>query len=73
MELNNTGTDLQAYTGADSEELTVGGELDKLAANVGIGRNFAVHWRSDHTVFVELGEKVAKRFLEDYVRRRHSH
>ena len=72
MEPNDTGTGLQSYHGADAEELTVGGELDKLAANVGIGRNFAgVHWRSDFTASVELGEKVAKHFLDDYVRTYH--
>ncbi len=35
---------------ADKADLTVAGELNKVAANVSIGRNMAgVHWRSDYT------------------------
>lgn len=46
--------------------LTVGGELNKLANNVAIGRNIAgVHWRSDATESLKLGEMVAIRILED--------
>jgi hypothetical protein len=45
----------------------VGGELNKLAANVAIGRNFAgIHWRSDYTESVKLGEAVAISVLEDH-------
>lgn len=44
--------------------LTVGGELNKLAANIGMGRNFAgVHWRSDLTEGLKLGEEVAINIL----------
>jgi hypothetical protein len=51
------GLSLVPYTGAP---LTVGGELNKVAANVAIGRNMAgVHWRTDYTASVELGERVA--------------
>ncbi len=40
--------------------LTVGGELDKLAWNVGMGRNFAgIHWRSDVAAGLDLGERLA--------------
>jgi hypothetical protein len=60
---NADGTDLVPYEGP---ELTVGGELDKLAANIGIGRNGAgVHWRSDYAVSVALGEAVALSVLEE--------
>jgi len=46
--------------------LTVGGELNKLAFNVGIGRNLGgVHWRSDATVSAKLGEQVAIQILKD--------
>jgi hypothetical protein len=46
--------------------LTVGGELNKLASNVAIGRNIAgVHWRSDATESLKLGEEVAIRFLRE--------
>jgi hypothetical protein len=47
-------------------ELTVGGELDKLAANIIGGRNFAgLHWRSDALEGLRLGEEVAIRILEE--------
>jgi len=55
------GTALLPYTGP---ALTVGGELNKLAANIGIGRNFAgVHWRSDAVDGILLGEQVALEYL----------
>ncbi len=44
--------------------LTVGGELNKVAANVAIGRNMAgVHWRSDYRESIRLGELVAMHML----------
>ena len=46
-------------------DLTVGGELDKLASNIALGRDFAgVHWRSDGVEGLKLGEEVAIRLLE---------
>ena len=46
--------------------LTAGGELNKLAYNVAIGRDFAgVHWRSDGEEGLRLGEAVAMRALQD--------
>jgi hypothetical protein len=46
--------------------LTVGGELDKLAANISLGRDGAgVHWRSDYTQSVLLGEQIAIGILEE--------
>ncbi|MES1243885.1 MAG: vanadium-dependent haloperoxidase [Acidobacteriota bacterium] len=46
--------------------LTVGGELDKLAGNIAYGRNFAgIHWRSDATEGLRLGEAVAIEVLEE--------
>ncbi|NJN19212.1 MAG: vanadium-dependent haloperoxidase [Oscillochloris sp.] len=60
------GTDLRPYTGDDADQLTVGGELNKLAANISIGRNMAgVHWRSDYSESVRLGEQVALGILEE--------
>jgi len=68
MQPNAGGTTLVPYTGADRDALTVEGELNKLAATVGIARNFAgVHWRSDYTASVKLGEEVAYYFLQDTV------
>lgn len=56
------GSGLEPYTGG--ETLTIGGELNKVAANISIGRNMAgVHWRSDYTESVKLGERVALSIL----------
>jgi membrane-associated phospholipid phosphatase len=56
------GTALQSYNG----RLTVGGELDKLASNVALGRNMAgIHYRSDYVAGLQLGEEVAIRLLEE--------
>ncbi|MCB0317978.1 MAG: vanadium-dependent haloperoxidase [Bdellovibrionales bacterium] len=61
---NSDGTALVPYTGADKNSLTVGGELNKLAANIAIGRNWAgIHWRTDYTESMELGEKIAIQML----------
>lgn len=61
------GRRLQPWSG--TETLTVGGELNKLAANVAVGRNHAgVHWRSDATQSLRLGEKVAMAVLLDHQR-----
>ncbi len=49
--------------------LTVQGELDKLASNIALGRNIAgVHWRSDGTESLLLGEMVAVDLLRAYAR-----
>lgn len=63
---SNDGKILEAYTGAGKDELTVGGELNKLAGNISIGRNLAgVHWRTDYTKSVELGEQIAIGILRE--------
>lgn len=60
------GTALVPYSGADAARLTVGGELDKLASNVGLGRVFAgIHWRQDIAEGMRLGEAVAIALLKD--------
>lgn len=57
---NADGTALVDYTGPDAGSLTVGGELNKLVANIAIARNMAgVHWRSDYQQSIGLGERVA--------------
>ncbi len=61
-----TGTSLVTYTGADAAQMTVGGELNKLAGNVAIFRNAAgVHWRSDYTDSLPFGEAIAIRMLQE--------
>ena len=60
------GSALVPYAGADAGDLTVGSELNKLASNVPLGRNTAgVHWRSDGTESLKLGEQLAIGILKD--------
>jgi hypothetical protein len=57
------GIGLVPYVGPP---LTVGNELNKLAANIAIGRNIAgVHWRSDYSESVKLGEAITISMLRD--------
>ncbi len=61
---DSTGTVLVPYSGA--ENLTIGGELNKLASNVALARNVTgVHWRSDATESLKLGEELAISILRD--------
>jgi hypothetical protein len=63
---NAGGRQLVAYKGPDAGSLTVGGELNKLAANVATGRNMAgIHWRTDGSESLRLGEAVAISVLRD--------
>jgi membrane-associated phospholipid phosphatase len=56
------GAALNPYGGA----LTVGNELNKLASNVALGRDASgVHWRSDGTEGINLGEAAAIAVLQD--------
>jgi len=56
--------DPQEYTGSDTVRLTVGGELNKLASNVAMGRSMGgVHWRTDNTRSLRLGEEIAIEIL----------
>lgn len=60
------GLSLVPYLGTDAGDLTVGGELNKIASNVALGRNTAgVHWRSDATESLKLGEQIAIGILRD--------
>jgi hypothetical protein len=60
------GLSLLPYVGADANHLTVGGELNKLAANISIGRNGGgVHWRTDYTASIQLGEAIAIGILQE--------
>jgi hypothetical protein len=61
---NAAGTALMPAPG--SPNLTVGGELNKVAANIAIGRNMGgVHWRTDYSESVRLGEAIALGILEE--------
>ncbi|MFN8397052.1 MAG: vanadium-dependent haloperoxidase [Bacteroidia bacterium] len=58
------GNTLSPYTGTD--KLTVGGELNKVAANVAIGRNAGgVHYWSDYEQSLKLGEDIAISILRE--------
>ena len=60
------GFSLLPYSGADRDQLTIGGEMDKLASNIGVGRaHAAVHWRYDYADSLPLGEAVAIAMLKD--------
>jgi hypothetical protein len=60
---SDDGSSLAPYTGA---ALTVGGELNKLASNIALGRDAAgVHYRSDGLEGIKLGEAIAISILRD--------
>lgn len=60
---SSDGSGLIPYEGPD---LTVGGELNKIASNIAQARNIAgVHWRTDATEAIKLGEAVAISVLRD--------
>ena len=64
VEAHNDGLSLTPYKGTP---LTIGGELNKLAANIALGRDTAgVHWRSDGIEGLKLGESIAIEILKDY-------
>jgi hypothetical protein len=66
VEASADGLSLVPYDGPGKDQITVGGEMNKLAANIGIGRNHAaVHWRSDYADSLPLGEAVAIGILRD--------
>ncbi|HEV7504899.1 MAG TPA: vanadium-dependent haloperoxidase [Thermoanaerobaculia bacterium] len=57
------GSALVPYTGPD---LTIEGELNKLASNIASGRNIAgVHWRSDSFNSLRIGQAVAISILQE--------
>ncbi|HLO86031.1 MAG TPA: vanadium-dependent haloperoxidase [Nostocaceae cyanobacterium] len=59
----NDPTKVIPYTG---EPLTVGGELNKLAANYTLGRGHGgIHWRTDGSAGLALGEEIAISILKD--------
>jgi hypothetical protein len=63
VEASADGLSLIPYIGP---ALTIGGELNKLASNIGFGRDFAgIHWRSDIIEGMKLGEEVSILVLEE--------
>jgi hypothetical protein len=63
------GLSLLPYTGSDANQITVNGEINKIASNIALARNFAgLHWRSDYVWGCLLGEAVALSVLGDQSR-----
>jgi hypothetical protein len=66
---SDDGQSLLPYAGSDARDMTVGGELNKLASNIALGRDIeAVHWRSDAWQGLLLGEQIAISVLQDQQR-----
>jgi hypothetical protein len=58
--------DGMALCPVDCDPLTLTGELDKLAANISIGRNMAgVHFYTDYFDSLRMGERIAVGMLEE--------
>jgi membrane-associated phospholipid phosphatase len=63
---SDDGLSLVPYNQSDAGQMTVGGELNKVAMNVAVGRNIAgVHWHSDALQSFLLGEQLAISILQD--------
>lgn len=63
-ESESDGVALRRLKGA--KPLTIEGELNKLAANISIGRNMAgVHYYTDYSESVRMGEEIAIGVLEE--------
>lgn len=64
---SNDGLSLNNYTGPDAGQITVGGELNKLAHNVSFGHGVhaGIHWRTDSDSSMLLGEALAISYLQD--------
>ena len=74
VEASSDGAILLSYTGSDAREMTVGGELNKLAGNLALFRQAAgVQFRSDSTESLLLGEAVAIRLLQELSLGFHEH
>ncbi len=63
---SDDGATLEDVSAQMDGRLTVGGELDKLAANISIARNMGgVHYFTDYWESLLLGEKIALGILEE--------
>ncbi len=66
VKYSNQKTDGTGIEVASGLTLTVGDELNKVASNIAIGRSWAgVHYRSDYTESILLGEKIALGILQE--------
>lgn len=59
------GESLVAYSDGDASSMTIVGELNKLASNIALGRDFAgVHYRADGDQGILSGEEIAIDYLQ---------
>jgi hypothetical protein len=71
VQAKEDGSDLEPWRGRD---LTLGGEINKLANNITLGRDAAgVHYRSDGVEGLSIGERQAIGILCDYSRAYNEH
>jgi len=60
------GSGLNDVSGMLTQPLTVEGELNKIAANIAIGRDWAgVHYYTDYIESLRMGEQIALGVLEE--------
>jgi len=64
---SSDGLSLVPYTGGDAGQITVNGELNKIAHNISFGHGIhpGIHWRSDTDSSIQLGEALAISVLQD--------
>jgi hypothetical protein len=64
---SSDGLSLQPYTGPDAGQITVGGELAKLASNISFGHGVhaGIHWRASTYASILLGEAMAISMLQN--------
>ena len=59
------GNSLVSYTGSDKSNMTIVGEMNKLASNMALGRDMAgVHYRADGDAGIQTGENFAIKYLQ---------
>ena len=64
-----TGANLVSYAESDVSSMTLIGELNKLASNMSLGRDFGgVHYRCDGICGMKLGEDYAITYLQDRIK-----
>ena len=66
FEPSEDGLCLNRVKGLNEDQITILGELDKLAANISIGRDMAgVHYYTDYYESLRMGERVAVGILQE--------
>lgn len=68
IQADENGSSLISYNESDVNDITVNSEINKLASNISLGRDWAgVHYRSDSCAGMNLGEEIAIKYMEDYL------